>query len=127
MTHTPSNTTPDYAALLLAWAGGYRPSVAAARFLVDTGQVGRAIACGLVTTGTDEHTGEPFAYIDPHAAMATGPGSWHYAAGAYSSGERAILALAASLVGGLLDDCLWSLDRTNRAAFIAAITTAGGI
>ena len=76
--------------------------------------------CGLVTLDL-EHDGEPFAYIDRDVIDATGPGSWSYRAGVYSSGEYAILTLAASLAHGELDRVLWSMDRHNRAAFLAAI------
>jgi hypothetical protein len=109
----------DVAALLRAWAEGSRSAVAATELLIATGQVARAVQCGLVTREIDDD--EAYAYIDYDVVEATGPGSWSYEAGVYSSGEKAILALVASLARGELSRTLWSLDSHNRTAFIAAI------
>jgi hypothetical protein len=112
-------TANQVATLLRTWASGSRSAVAATELLIATGQVARSVQCGLVTLEMD--AGETYAYIDYDVAEATGPGSWRYAAGVYSSGEQAILALVASLARGELSRTLWSLDSHNRTAFIAAI------
>lgn len=113
------NDMPAIMTLLREWASGYKPSTAAVEFLIHTGQVPRAISCGLVKLETDETTGRRNAYIDRFND------DWKYEIGVYSSGERAILLLAGSLHHGELDDCLWSLDRANRKAFTDAIIEAG--
>ena len=112
------NELPAIMKLLKDWAYGYKPSTAAVEFLISTGQVGRAVSCGLVIVENDAHTGRRVAYMDHN---------WDGATGVYSSGERAILRLAASLHHGELDDTLWSMDNTNRKAFTDAIVKAGTI
>jgi hypothetical protein len=111
--------TSQVAALLRDWARGSRSGTAAVELLIATGQVARSVQCGLVTLEID--AGEAYAYIDYDDAVATGPGSWSYIAGVYSSGEQAILLLAASLARGELSRTLWSMDSHNRAAFMAAV------
>lgn len=113
---------------LRAWSVGYLPARAAVSLLIDTGQVGRAVSCGLVETGTDEVSGQPWAAI----VSADAPDyegaplrqgeliTWRDRIGMYSSGERAVLLLAASFHHGELNDCLYSLDRGNLTAFVNA-------
>lgn len=104
---------------LRGWARGLYPLEAATELLIR--------ACGgrLARTGNEwvhiEDRGRAWIDFDELTEALAARGPW-------SSGERRILALAASLGAsdGLLNDSVYGLDRDNLALVLAAVSHAGG-
>jgi len=104
----------DIESRVRAWAHGLYPTEAGVELLIRQGKAIREGAPWLI----------------PHADLVSiDVGRLLEAAGAWSGGERRVVAIAASLLGGAaadLSEVIPGLDRYNAALVLAAIAHANG-